>query len=162
MLMGLYFLCGVADNGFSGIGVGEILALISALTLAGSLVFGQNALESTTPLGLTTVQTVATGVVTIVATFAIDGKVDFSTVDGLSFAILAYIDIACTIGGYLLQNAALGTISAKTIALLQCSCPVMTAGFAFLLLNERLSLNGMIGCVIILVCLILQNYVKED
>ena len=162
MLMGLYFLCGVTDNGFSGIGVGEILALISALTLTGSLVFGQNALESTTPLGLTTVQTVATGIVTIVATFAIDGKVDFSTVDGLSFAILAYIGIACTIGGYLLQNAALGTISAKTIALLQCSCPVMTAGFAFLLLNEQLSLNGMIGCVIILVCLILQNYVKED
>ncbi|WP_027407190.1 DMT family transporter [Anaerovibrio sp. RM50] len=161
MLVGLYLLCGVADNGISGVGAGEILAMISALTLAASLVFGKNALESTTPLGLTTVQTVVTGIITLFATFLIDGKIDFSTVDGLSLAILVYIGIACTIGGYLLQNAALGVISARTIALLQCSCPVITALFSFILLGEVLSFNGMLGCVIILICLLVQNVIKE-
>lgn len=161
MLVGLYLLCGVADNGISGVGAGEILAMISALTLAASLVFGKNALESTTPLGLTTVQTVVTGIITLLATFLIDGKIDFSTVDGLSLAILAYLGIACTIGGYLLQNAALGVIHARTIALLQCSCPVITALFSFILLGEALSFNGMLGCVIILICLLAQNLIKE-
>ena len=71
------------------------------------------------------------------------------------------IGIACTIGGYLLQNAALGVISARTIALLQCSCPVITALFSFILLGEALSFNGMLGCVIILICLLAQNLIKE-
>ena len=161
MLTGLYYLCGVADNGIAGIGAGEILALISAITLAGALVFGKNALESTTALGLTAVQTITTGIITLVAAFIIEGKVDCSTADGVSLAILAYIGIACTVGGYLLQNAALGEITARTIALLQCSCPVMTAFFSYILIGEQMTLNGIIGCVIILVCLILQNLVKE-
>ena len=67
MLVGLYLLCGVADKGFSGIGAGEILALVSAITLAGSLVFGKNALENTTPLALTMVQTVATGIIKLIS-----------------------------------------------------------------------------------------------
>ncbi len=162
MLVGLYLLCGVADKGFSGIGAGEILALVSAITLAGSLVFGKNALENTTPLALTMVQTVATGIITLLATLFIDGKIDFSNADGLSLAILAYIGIACTVGGYLLQNAALGAISAKTTALLQCSCPVITAGFSYVLLGERLTANGVIGCVIILVCLVVQSLIQDE
>lgn len=161
MLAGLYLLCGVAEQGISAVGAGELLTLVSALCLAGALVFGQNALISFTPLTLTTVQTACTAVITFGAALLFRVPLDFSRGDVPSVCIVAYLAIACTIGGYLLQNSALGVISAKTTALLQCSCPVLTAFFSYVLIDERLSVYGMVGCVIILICLVLQSLIKE-
>ena len=68
------------------------------------------------------------------------------------WAVIVYLAIACTAAGYLLQNHALRQIPARTVALLQCACPVCTAVFSFLILRERLSAAGVIGALIILTC----------
>ena len=62
---------------------------------------------------------------------------------------------------YLLQNAALGGLSSRTVALLQCTCPVMTAAFSYFLLGERLSTAGLVGAGIILACVVVETKMKE-
>ena len=68
----------------------------------------------------------------------------------------------CTFLGYLLQNLALTRISDRSVALLQTLCPVMTAIFAFILLGERLSMAGMAGAVIIIVCVLLSTIITSE
>ena len=48
--------------------------------------------------------------------------------------------------------AALRRISAKSVALVQCVCPVMTAVFSYIILAERLSIVGIFGAALILLC----------
>ena len=43
VLVGLYLLCGL--GGLSGFGLGEVFSLLSALLLAGALIFGEHALD---------------------------------------------------------------------------------------------------------------------
>lgn len=57
VVVGLYLLCGL--GGLSGFGLGEVLSLLSALLLAGSLVFGEHALERVDPITLSTLQVAA-------------------------------------------------------------------------------------------------------
>lgn len=74
--------------------------------------------------------------------------------------ILCYAAIGCTIGGYMLQNIALRHISAKQVGVAQCFYPIATAVFAFVMLNEKLSIPGIIGAIIITVCVVIENYTK--
>ena len=78
------------------------------------------------------------------------------------WAIIVYLALACTVAGYLLQNAALESLSSRLVALLQCVCPVMTALFSFLLLGERLSAAGLIGAAILLGCVAAETLIRED
>ena len=73
-----------------------------------------------------------------------------------------YLALGCTVAGYLLQNAALEGLSARTVALLQCTCPVMTAAFSYFLLGETLSLAGLAGAGIILACVVAETVMKEE
>ena len=75
---------------------------------------------------------------------------------------ILYLALFCTVAGYLLQNAALGVLSSRTVALLQCFCPVMTAMFSRLLLGEQLSTPGILGAVIILLCVAAETMMKDD
>ena len=78
------------------------------------------------------------------------------------WAIIVYLALACTVAGYLLQNAALESLSSRLVALLQCVCPVMTALFSFLLLGERLSAAGLVGAAILLGCVAAETLMQED
>ena len=72
-----------------------------------------------------------------------------------------YLAIACTFLGYLLQNFALTRISERSVALLQTLCPVLTAGFSFVLLGERLTIAGIMGALIIVLCVAASVAVRE-
>jgi drug/metabolite transporter (DMT)-like permease len=86
------------------------------------------------------------------ASMLFDGGVRIGQATPKVWAIILYLALACTLTGYLLQNLALEKIPARAVSLIQCTCPVMTAVFSFLLLGERLAAVGMIGAVIILFC----------
>ena len=160
VLVGLYLLCGY--GGLSGFGWGEVLALISALLMAGTLLFGQNALRGIRPLTLTTVQAAASAFVAGICAILFDGGFDISSAAPVVWGIILYLALACTAAGYLLQNTALRSISAKTVALLQCACPVMTALFSFLILSEHMSAVGLIGAGILLLCVAAEILIGED
>lgn len=155
VLVGLYLLCG--HGGLNGFGAGEVFALIAAACMAGSLVFAKRTVSSIEPIALTTLQAGVSAVFAFIAALVIGGGIDVSNVTPKITAIILYLGNACTLLGFLLQNSALKSISAGTVATLQCFYPVSTAIWAFVLLGERLSLAGVVGCAIILVCVILAG-----
>ena len=149
-VVGLYLLC--SFGGLSGFGPGEILSLLGALCMAGALLLGEKALSQMGALTLTTVQAAASAVCAFLAALIFEKGVHTEQATPQIWAVIVYLAIACTAAGYLLQNHALRHIPARTVALLQCACPVCTAVFSFLILRERLSAAGVIGAVIILAC----------
>lgn len=159
VVVGLYLLCGL--GGLSGFGLGEILALVAAFMMAGSLVFGGSALQWIDPITLTTVQAAACAVAAAVCAWIFDGGWHVDGMTPVVFGIIAYLAILCTLAGYLLQNEALKSISARTVALLQCICPVMTAVCSYVILSERLSAAGIAGCAIILACVAAETLIRE-
>lgn len=160
VVAGLYLLCG--GGSMTGFGAGEAVGLLSALLLAGSLTFGEAALDKVDPVTLTTVQTAMTAGLTLACTFLFEGGIHLETAGGAEWAVIVYLAILCTVAGYLLQNAALRSLPSRTVALLQCTGPVMTALFSRLLLDERLSLAGTAGAVIILLCVAAETLLRDD
>lgn len=158
LLVGLYLLCNPGES-FS-LGQGELLALLSALLAAGSLVFAEDALNQIDVLTITTIQSAASAIMVTVCAFAFEGGVNTDSVDSFVAMAIIYMALACTVGGYLLQNYALNAISASTVAIMQCTYPVMTAVFAYFILAERLGLEAIIGVVIILICVIVENMIE--
>lgn len=159
-LVGMYLLCG--HGGLTGFGAGEACALAAALFLAGSLVFGERALDRVDPLTLTAVQVAASTVLAAVFALVFEGGVHLENASFATWGIIVYLAILCTLAGYLLQNKALCSISSRTVALLQCFCPVMTATFSFILLGEQLSPAGMAGAVILLGCVVAETWMKDE
>ncbi len=160
VVVGLYLLCGL--GGLSGFGLGEVLSLLSALLLAGSLVFGEHALERVDPITLSTLQVAASVLMAAICAPILNGGLHLELTTPTIWAIITYMAIGCTLAGYLLQNAALTTLSSRTAALLQCACPVLTAVFSRFVLDERLSVAGIIGAVIILICVVAETLMEDD
>ena len=160
VVVGLYLLCGL--GGLSGFGLGEVLSLLSALLLAGSLVFGEHALERVDPITLSTLQVAASVLMATICAPIFNGGLHLELTTPTIWAIITYMAIGCTLAGYLLQNAALTTLSSRTAALLQCACPVLTAVFSRFVLGERLSVAGVIGAVIILICVVAETLLENE
>lgn len=160
VVVGLYLLCGL--GGLSGFGLGEVLSLLSALLLAGSLVFGEHALERVDPITLSTLQVAASVLMAAICAPIFNGGLHLELTTPTIWAIITYMAIGCTLAGYLLQNAALTTLSSRTAALLQCACPVLTAVFSRFVLDERLSVAGVMGAVIILICVVAETLLENE
>lgn len=160
VVVGLYLLCGA--GGLSGFGLGEVFALLSALLMAGALVFGETALGRVDPMTLTACQTAASAAMATVCAPLLSGGWHLEAVTLPVGAIILYLAVCCTVGGYALQNAALGQLSARAVALLQCICPVLTASFSRLLLGERLSAAGVAGAAMILLCVAAEAAMQQE
>ncbi|MBO7421808.1 MAG: DMT family transporter [Oscillospiraceae bacterium] len=159
-VLGLYLLCGL--GGLSGFGWGEFLSLFTAFLLSGALIFGEQAMEHTDPITLTTVQTAMSVAMALCCAFVFEHGIHLEAATGTHWAIIIYLALTCTVAGYLLQNSALRSISARTVALLQCICPVMTGFFSWLILGEKLSVAGIIGAAILLFCVVAETLMKEE
>ncbi len=153
VVVGLYLFCG----GMSGFGMGEVVGLGSAVLIAASLVFGGTAMEAMDALTLTAVQAAASMLLALVCAFFFEGGLTLQGASPTNWAIIVYLAIGCTLIGYLLQNLALSGISSRTVALLQCTAPVLTAFFSYFLLGEQLSLWGKVGAAIILFCVVAET-----
>ena len=162
VLAGLYLLC--ARGGLSSFGLGEICSLVSAALGAGALVFGGEALHYISPAALSCVQAgLAGGMCAGMGGITrAPGQTDRTVFAQPSIALtLVYAALGCTVAGYLLQNMALRHVSPRLVGVLQCTYPVMTALTAFVVLDERLSVSGLIGAAVILVCVALESLQKE-
>ncbi|MEG0779122.1 MAG: DMT family transporter [Oscillospiraceae bacterium] len=158
VVLGLYLLC--AQGGLSGFGRGEGYALLSALFGALALLCSERALEQGgDAVALSAVQTACSAVVCV--GMALVTQSGLPAVSPSVWVTMVYLAIGCTVGGYLLQNAALSHLPSRTVAMLQCSYPVMTALLSRLLLGERLSIMGLLGAAIILACVLAESVLKD-
>ena len=159
VLPGMYLLC--VKGGLSGIGAGEVVAVIAAFMSAGALVFSKRYLDEVDPVSMTCLMAGCSAVIALVGSLLFEGGIQLGTTTPKAWAIILYLAIMCTFLGYLMQNLALTGISDRSVALIQSLCPVMTAVFAFFLLGETLSAAGIAGAGIIVACVALASVIRQ-
>ena len=159
-VVGLYMLCCGKGGLGTGFGLGEFFALLAAILLAASLVFGEKSLDRVDPITLTALQVFSSAVMAVIG-MLIAGEEQTEPMTITVWAIILYLAILCTIAGYMLQNIALKSIPSHTVAVVQCLCPVMTALCSFVILGEKLSGFGIVGATIILLCLVAAVYLDR-
>lgn len=161
MLVGLYLLC--AKGGLSRLGLGEVFALIAAVLVAGSLVFGKSALEHISSKTLSFIQSALATVFCAIAALVTGSFRDTAQIftPPIFFSVL-YAAAGCSLLAYLLQNIALEHVSARRVGVVQCLYPIATAVIAFLVLDERLSVSGILGAGLITFCVVLENLQKDS
>ena len=150
VLPGMYLLC--VKGGLSGFGAGEVITLIAAAVMACALISSHKYLEEIDPLALTALMAGCSAALSLIGSFIFEGGIQLEHTTGRAWLIIIYLALACTLGGYMMQNLALTKISERSVALLQSLCPVMTAIFSFLILGEKLSAVGVLGAIIIISC----------
>ncbi|MCI9597826.1 MAG: DMT family transporter [Firmicutes bacterium] len=165
-VVGLYFLCG--NGGSFSFGLGEIYALLSALTGAGMLTYSSKHVSDMGPMALSTAQSAVTAIVSLAFALIFEDFHSLAHVSAEGWWSVLYLAVACTCVAYSLQNIALSRVSATFVSLAFCTEPIFTVIASFFLLGERLSLIGFIGAALIVVGIVLaslgsnQGSKKED
>lgn len=147
VVAGLYFLC--ANGGKFTFGVGELLALLSALSGAGMLIYSSKHVTAIGPIALSAAQAAVTAIVSFLFAFIFEDIKDLGQASPEGWASVVYLAVACTCIAYILQNIALRKVSATFVSLAFCTEPVFTAFASFFILGERLSLSGLAGAALI-------------
>ncbi len=158
VIVGLYLLCCGGESGGSTFGVGEVLGLVCALSLAAALVFSEQAMPGIDPVSMATAQAAVTGVLCLAAALLFDDVAVLPHVTATGWLVVAYLALLCTCLSYVLQNTALTRLSSYTVSLLQCTQPILTAVCSYLLLREKLTAVGLTGAAIIVACVVLENW----
>ena len=159
VLPGVYLLC--VKGGLSGFGAGEVAALSAAALMAATLVFTGKYIDQVDPVSMTALQAGCSAIIALAGSLIFEGGVHPGAATPKAWLIILYLAIACTFLGYLLQNLALTKISERSVSLIQCLCPVMTAVFSLILLGERLSAAGVAGAAIIIICSVIELWDRK-
>lgn len=161
VMLGIFLLGG--GHGISSFGLGELYAFGGTVLVAGSLVFGTDALKSIKAITLSFVQTVCSIFVCPTAAL-LQGSLQTTPwqhfLEPSIIGTLLYASLFCTVAGYQLQNMALERISSKKISMFQCSYPVTAAIVAFIVLGESMSFISILGAALICCCVIAECYMK--
>jgi drug/metabolite transporter (DMT)-like permease len=157
VVIGLYLLC--FDGNSFVFGKGEITALITAISIAGALVFGEESLKQLDAAAVSAVQVGITALISLPCALIFESTEVLSRVTLPAWLVVLYLAIFCTNIAYMLQNSALKNISAAAVSMLQCTQPILTAIISYFLLKEKLSTLGIIGAAIIIICIVLENII---
>lgn len=158
--VGLYLLCG--NGGQFTLNKGDFCALITAIALSGALVFGKKSLESIDAVTISAAQAGVTALMSFICALAFD---DFSVVPNIepvAWTVVVYLSLTCTCIAYVLQNSALRHLSSSTVSMLQCTQPILTAAFSFIILGETLSFRGILGGFIIIGSIVAANLIDTN
>lgn len=156
---GLYLLCSNGDTFYFGLG--EILALVTAVCTAGALVWSEKSLKSMSPVTISFVQITITAILSVTGAFLFERRTDLSVIQPAAWLVILYLAVFCSCISYLLQNVALLHIPSSLISLTQCTEPVFTAAAAFAVLGEHLSGMGWWGAALLLTCIVYGNYMEK-
>lgn len=152
VVLGLYLLC--TNGGVLTFGPGEALALLSSVSLAGALVFGERGLAKLDVCTVAGTQIAATLVVSLVLALAAEPVVDVTQVTPMAWGTIAFLALASTCLTFFLQNKALTVLKSSTVSLLLTGEPVFTAVFSLPLLGEMLDGRGFAGAAIIVAAVV--------
>ena len=156
---GLYLLCS-GGKGFS-FGLGEIFALLCAVTGACMLVFSSKYLADMDPVTFSVMQTGFTGLFCFVSALLFEDIPTLSSIPPVGWGVIVYLAVGCTCIAYLFQNIALRHVPPTYVALAFCSEPIFTAIASWILLGELLSLKGFVGAALILASIIIASLLPE-
>ena len=160
VIIGLYLLC--SNQGGFTLNKGDIFALLSAIALSGSLVFGKKSLESLDTVTISAAQAGVTALISLICALVFDDFAIVPNIAAAAWGVVVYLAVTCTFLAYILQNTALVHLSPSTVSMLQCTMPILTALCSFLILGETMSFRGIWGGIIILGAILAANLLGTD
>lgn len=155
VIAGLYLLC--CNSGAFRFSWGELLALFTSASIAGSLVFGEQSLRKMDAVTVSAIQAGAAFAISLPGALLFEGTLKVSAIPPQTWGVVLYLALFCTLFAFSLQNMALKEISSVTVSTILCSQPVFTALVSWVLLGEKLGMIGMAGAAVILVCIFAGN-----
>lgn len=158
VVAGLYLLC--ANGGAPSFGWGEALALLSSMTLAGALVFGERGLERLDAATIAGTQIGASFVIALICALAFEPPMDVASVQPMAWGVVAFLALLSTCLTFFLQNVALSALPSSTVSLLLTGEPVFTALFSFVILGETLSMTGLAGAAVIVAGVVAATWLE--
>lgn len=159
VVIGLYLLC--SSGGSFTFGLGEICALITAISLAGALVFGERGLARMDVITVSGTQIGVTFIACLVGALLFDRPLDIAAVEPLAWGTIVFLALASTCLTFALQNMALKRLPSATVSMLLTGEPIFTALFSWAILGETLTLVGFAGAALIIVCVIAETWIDE-
>jgi len=155
VIVGLYLLC---CNGSTFVfGKGEIAALITSVSVAGGLVFGEQLLKQMDAVTVSAIQSGITAIISLLCALIFENVGVLPHVALAAWGVVLYLALTCSCLAFVLQNTALSHLSSTAVSMLQCTQPILTAIISFLLLGERLGSQGLLGAAIIIICILVEN-----
>lgn len=154
---GLYLLC--SSGGSFTFGWGELCGLLTAVSLAGALVFGERGLARMDVVTVSATQIFATFAFSLVGALLFDRPLDVAAVQPLAWGTVAFLALASTCLTFALQNMALVRLPSATVSMLLTGEPIFTALFSWGVLGETLSAAGLVGAAVIVVCVVAETWV---
>lgn len=159
VIVGIYFLCG---GGFEfSFGIGELLALISSLTMALVMIYTARYVDELGPVTISAGQTMSIAIITTCVALLTEMPFDLGAITNEGWASLLYQAVFCSVITYLIQNVALKNLTAVFVSIVFCLEPLFTSVFSTVLLGEVLTVMGYIGGGLIFVGLILASLIEE-
>ncbi len=156
VVAGLYLLC--SSGGSFTFGLGEVCALVTAISLAGALVFGERGLERMDVVTVSGAQIGITFVACLAGALLFEKPLDIAAVQPVAWGTIIFLALASTCLTFALQNMALTRLPSSTVSMLLTGEPIFTALFSWGILGETLSLVGFAGAAIIVVCVVAETW----
>lgn len=148
VLVGMYLLCGGGSGNFA-FGLGEFYALMSSVCMAVTLMMSAKYIKEVSPFTLSAIQCGVCGIANILFGLIFE---DFSCIlhaEPVSWAAMLYLVLGCTVATFIMQNVSINHLSPIFVSLAFCTEPLFTAIASFLMIGDRISLTGWIGCALI-------------
>lgn len=159
VVVGLYLLC--SSGGSFSFGLGEACALLTAISLAGALVFGERGLARMDVVTISGTQIGVTFVACLVGALVFEKPLDVVAVQPIAWGTIVFLALASTCLTFALQNMALTKLPSSTVSMLLTGEPIFTALFSWGILGETLSAVGLVGAVLIIVCVVGETWIDE-
>lgn len=154
--IGLYFLT-LGD--MTGLNLGDLLVFFCAIAFALHILFTSTFSKNYDALPLTIVQLLTVSLLSFFSSIIFEqSSISFETFFHKDvFIALAITSVFATALAFLIQTKFQQFTTAARVALIFAMEPVFAALTAFILINERLSNNGLIGCLFIFTAMIVTE-----
>jgi drug/metabolite transporter (DMT)-like permease len=147
-----------ADSGFFSINRGDFLTIICGFFFAVHILFNEKYGEFEDPVLLTVLQFVFAAVFSWLLSPVTDGAFPLTVIKNSHVVIsMLYLGIFSTMLAFLLQNICLKYMESSLAALFLSLESVFGMLFSVLLMGERMSVQGLFGCVLIFIAIILAE-----
>lgn len=142
-----------ADNHLIDTLIGILLVLLSAIFWALFIIYSKRAVSNISPTIFTSTYMCITTVLLLFG-FIIDSKkfTTFSTLQTHTMIYLVFLAIFCSIIPSYLMSFGLKRINASLAAVISAMGPIVTLGLDVVILNHNLTLNEIIGAIIVIAC----------
>lgn len=151
-VIGLFLL---TTGSVSGINIGDVISIGCALSFALHMIMIEKYCHDSDPIILTIIQFATTSILFILLVIIFE-KPDFSVITTATPQIL-YLVVIATVIAFVVQNIAQRYISSITTSLILTLESLFGSVFAIFYLNEKVSINMLIGCAIILTGIVMHE-----